>query len=106
VEDQREQRMASNEVVARHFNDTIEHAGPPVGAPQSTFICECVREDCAERIDITIQAYGAVRLYPRRFLVVRGHEEPEIETTVEAHGNFLVVEKRGEAGRIAEARAY
>ncbi len=104
MEDRREQRMASNEVMARHFNDTIEHAAPPVGEPPHGFICECAGDDCAARLNITSHAYGAVREHPRRFIVLRGHEEPEIETTVEAYGNYFVVEKRGEAGRIAEAR--
>jgi hypothetical protein len=37
--------------------------------------------------------------------VLPGHEEPAIESTVEVHPGYLVVEKRGEAGRIAEAEA-
>jgi hypothetical protein len=106
METRRERRMAANEAVARRINDSIEYAAPPDGEPSSGFICERVRDDCVERLDITVHAYGAVRSHPRRFIVLPGHEEPEIETIVEIHVDFVVVQKLGEAGRIAEARAY
>lgn len=106
MEDRRKKRLAANEAVARDLNNSIEHEAPPDGEPEIGFICECVRDDCVARLDVPIQAYADVRSYPRRFIVLRGHEEPELEATVEAYPGFLVVEKRGEAGRIAEARAY
>jgi hypothetical protein len=37
--------------------------------------------------------------------VLPGHEEPAVESTVEVYPGYLVVEKRGEPGRIAEAEA-
>jgi hypothetical protein len=36
-------------------------------------------------------------------VVIPGHENLEIETVVEDRADYIVVEKRGEAGRIAEA---
>jgi hypothetical protein len=46
-----------------------------------------------------------VRSHPRRFVVLPGHEEPAVESTVEVYLSYVVVEKRGEAGRIAETEA-
>jgi len=43
-----------------------------------------------------------VRAYPDRFLLVAGHQRSEAERMVEDHGAYLVVEKTGEAGEIAE----
>jgi hypothetical protein len=44
-----------------------------------------------------------VRSHPRRFVVLPGHEEPAVESTVEVYPDYVVIEKRGGAGRIAEA---
>jgi hypothetical protein len=37
--------------------------------------------------------------------VLPGDEEPAVESTVEVYSGYVVVEKRGEARRIAEAEA-
>jgi hypothetical protein len=46
-----------------------------------------------------------VREQPRRFFVLPGHQDPQLERVVETHGDYLVVEKTGEAGEVAE-RTY
>jgi hypothetical protein len=45
---------------------------------------------------MTLAEYEAIRAEPTRFFVVPGHERPEIESVVERHGAYLVVEKREE----------
>jgi hypothetical protein len=49
------------------------------------------------------EEYEAVRVHPLRFLVYpdEAHVEPQAERIVEQHGRYWVVEKIGEAGRIA-----
>ena len=64
-----------------------------------------VRVDCKGTLDLTIAGYARARSHPRRFVVLPGHEEPTVESTVEVYPGYLVVEKRGEAGRIAEVEA-
>ena len=105
ADDQRKRRMAQNEALARRINDRIEYQRPRNGETADIFICECVRVDCGGELDLSISEYASVRSHPRRFVVFPGHEEPAIETTVEVHPGYLVVEKRGEAGRTAEAEA-
>jgi len=56
-------------------------------------------------LDLSIGEYARVRSHPRRFVVFPGHEEPAVESTVEVYPGYVVVEKRGEPGRIAEAEA-
>ena len=68
-------------------------------------MCECAHADCAELIDVGAEKYHEVRADPRRFIVMPGHEDPGIETVVEAHAEYVVVEKQDEAGRIAEEDA-
>ena len=102
-DDPRKRRMAQNETLARRINDRIEFQRPRNGESADTFICECVRVDCGGTLDLSIGEYARVRSHPRRFVVLPGHEEPAIESIVEIHTGYAVVEKRGEAGRIAEA---
>ena len=105
MDDQRKRRMAENEALARRINDRIEYQRPRNGESADTFICECVRVDCGGAVDLSIEEYAQVRSQPRRFVVLPGHEEPAIESIVEVYSGYVVVEKRGEAGRIAEAAA-
>jgi hypothetical protein len=97
--------MAQNEALARRINDRIEYQHQRSREPTDPFICECVRVDCAGTLDLTIAGYARARSHPRRFVVLPGHEEPTVESTVEVYPGYLVVEKRGEAGRIAEVEA-
>jgi hypothetical protein len=97
--------MAQNEALSRRINDRIEYQRPRNGESADTFVCECVRVDCGGILDLTIEEYARVRSHPRRFIVLAGHEEPDVESIVEVHHGYVVVEKRGEAGRIAEAEA-
>src|ERR1700726_383361 len=105
VDDRRKRRMAQNEALARRINDRIEYQRPRNGESADTFMCECIRVDCGGVLDLSIEDYARVRAHPRRFVVVPGHEEPAVESTVEVYAGYVVVEKRGEAGRIAEAEA-
>jgi len=105
MDDQRKRRMAQNEALARRINDRIEYQRPRNGESADSFICECVRVDCGGALDLTIGEYVRVRSHPRRFVVLPGHEEPAVESTVEIYSGYVVVEKRGETGRIAEAGA-
>ncbi len=97
--------MAQNEALARRINDRIEFQRPRNGESADTFVCECVRVDCGGVLVLSIGEYARVRSHPRRFVVLPGHVEPAVELTVEVYPGYVVVEKRGEAGRIAEAEA-
>jgi hypothetical protein len=66
------------------------------------FRCECARLGCTEIIELSVDEYEEVRANPRRFIVADGHQQPEFETVVERRSDYLVVEKRDEAGRMAE----
>jgi hypothetical protein len=103
VADPRERRMTANETLARRINEAIEYERPRNGDSGERFVCECVSKRCTEALDLAIDEYVRVRSHPRRFIVVEGHEEPAIESIVEIYPGYVVVEKRGEAGRLAEA---
>jgi hypothetical protein len=91
--------MSLNEATFRTINDAIERR---TDRDPITFVCECARLGCNELLQLTGLEYQEVRAHPRRFAVLVGHELPDVEDVVARHELHLVVEKRAEAGEIAE----
>ena len=75
--------------------------------PLERFICECEQTDCSLVLELTPGEYRTVRAEGVRFLVAPDatHTNPEVETVVERHDRYWVVEKHGEAAREADALA-
>jgi hypothetical protein len=103
VEDEAQARIARNESIFRDVNEAIESGHWPgeEDAPVA-FRCECARLGCSRLIEITVGEYERVRAHSRRFLVASDHDLSAVETVVETYPGYVVVEKRGEAGRLAE----
>ena len=98
-----EQRSGHNEAMFRDVNERIE-AGvwPGDGAGPIAFRCECSTLGCNAMVALTISEYERVRAAARRFVLVPGHEMAGIEVVVQREPTYVVVEKLGVAGRIAE----
>jgi hypothetical protein len=95
----REERLANNEALFREVNERVAEVAANYIEVETTsdpveFTCECGRADCAEPITMTVLEYEAVRAVPTRFAIVPTHEQPEVETVVERHPTYFVVEKR------------
>jgi hypothetical protein len=103
MHDARQQRLAANEVVLRDVNEGIERGQWPGEAAPLGFRCECARLGCNELLPLTLGEYEHVRADSRRFVMIPGHEIPELEAVVESRPDYVIVEKRDEAGRTAEA---
>ncbi len=110
--DRREARAARNENVFRQINErlhvlaTIDASHEPAASVAlEQFVCECFLPDCSVVLELTAGEYLSVRAEGTRFLTFpdSSHQDPNIEIVVERHDRFWVVEKCGEAGRIAEA---
>jgi hypothetical protein len=54
-----------------------------------------------ERIGIRLAEYEAVRAHPSRFLVLPGHERPDIERVVGEGDGYFIVEKTGGGAEVA-----
>jgi len=99
-----ERVAAANEALSRKVNEGIERGQWPGQEDERTaYRCECSREDCNRLIELTQREYEDVRAHPRRFLVFPSHEQPEIETVIRIESGYVVVEKGGAAGVVAEA---
>ena len=97
--DELQERLSANESVFREINEGIERGQWPGEEDSPTgFRCECARLGCNELIELTLHQYERVRSNPRRFILVPGHENLEVETVVERAPGYLVVEKLDQAG--------
>ena len=94
----REERLAGNEALFREVNERVAEvaANYILTETQSAvdFTCECGRAQCSETMMMTIAEYEAIRIHATHFGVVPQHEQPEIETVIERHPSYFVVEKR------------
>jgi hypothetical protein len=89
---------AHNEEVFKSINERIEEGAKQHGVEQVLpFHCECATEACVQAIELPPAEYDRIASHPARFVVVPGHEQLSIETVVESHSDYLVVEKIGEA---------
>jgi hypothetical protein len=103
-----ERKRAQNEAAFREANEDINAIIDGHGAdlPAAPFVCECGDRACRRLINVPVSTYREVRKSPRRFLydLVHDGQTDEETSTIETHDRFLVVEKSGVAGEIAEAR--
>ncbi len=102
MDEPRKERLAINEVLFRNVNEGIR-AGQAEAAAPLAIRCECGSLGCNRMLEIDVALYEAVRADPRRFVLLEGHDVPEVERVVERHEGFEIVEKVGESGGIAEA---
>jgi hypothetical protein len=96
-------RLAENERLIQQINETAElvaldeAGGEEDGAEAEVeFYCACGRRACYETILLTAAEYEEIHRTSNRFIVVPGHETPEIEVVVERHNSFNVVAKRSD----------
>jgi hypothetical protein len=95
----REERLGANEALFREVNERVAEVAEQfvAGVTRVDFNCECGNRGCAEQIAMTLGDYEALRTVATHFVVVPGHEVPDIERVVERHPRYLVVEKQDPA---------
>jgi hypothetical protein len=98
------EKNARSQVLFREVNEHIAELSNDWRETRvSLFICECSSQACAESLEITAAEYERVRADGARFVVLPGHQVPDVERVVGGSGRFLVVEKLGAAAAIARA---
>ncbi len=97
------ERLARNQAMFREANQRIVAAAAEIGlsTPTVPFICECADPSCTQVLAVDLGDYEAIRRNARRFLHAPGHDDG-LGEVVELHDGFVVVEKTGRAGAIAE----
>jgi len=73
-----------NEALFREVNEQIEDVSKTVPPDEQLmeFLCECDSRDCVEKINATRTEYEAVRTIATHFIVLPGHEDPDVEHIV------------------------
>jgi hypothetical protein len=97
-----EEQAARNEVRFRQANETLGKKRQELDLDGRTpFLCECEDSTCTELVNLAFGEYEHVRSRPNWFLVAIGHDA-ETARADESHAGYMIVEKSGLAGRIAE----
>jgi len=103
VDDAQKTRLAQNEDFFRQVNEQINAKAESHGldSHEYAFFCECADTTCTERVLLTLAEYEHIRAEATRFVVKHTHVVREIEHVVETVHDHVVIEKHGEAGRVA-----
>lgn len=101
---EREIRAARNQSLFREVNEKMceLHKAFAAFTGTLTIACECANVECVQQLEIDPLEYLSIRSEPRHFAVRSGHVYPEVERVVRERGSYVVVEKEGAAGELAE----
>ncbi len=86
----RAERIVQTETFFRAINEEIAQLD---GTTTMMYLCECGNPACAEGINLPPGALGKLHASPRHFVVLEGHEIPDVETVVERALDYLIVRK-------------
>ena len=99
---EQELRAARSQMTFRALNNRIKDLGETSGSSGVLdFSCECADETCVEKIRLSAPEFRAIAQRANQFIVLRGHELPEVEDTIAQFDGFggldrvLIVSKRG-----------
>jgi hypothetical protein len=103
MEDWKNQEV-ENEVLRRSRNEWIAETRGCFGAHLclDDYVCECGDAACEQLIKMTDEEYESVRGDATHFALAVDHENPESDRLLAENGRFAIVEKLGEAARIAQ----
>jgi hypothetical protein len=104
VASDRKERLALNEALFRHANERMAgwEERHRVEATELYF-CECADPKCRAKVPLRESEYERVRGHSDHFFIVPGHELTDVETVIESHAEWVVIEKDPEVREIVEA---
>jgi hypothetical protein len=93
----REDRLIENEVIFRDVNknmkDFIKEEPGAKASESIPFYCECALPNCIERINLSAKEYEELHQNAKQFVILAGHEFPEVEKVIKKSSKYRVVEK-------------
>ena len=95
----REYRVARNHALFRDVNERIYSLTEEFGSHPAddglslAFVCECGNVNCTSQVLIESDDYSRIRSNPAQYLVLAGHELPDVERVIEANSHYVVVER-------------
>ena len=100
----RERRIAENESRFRDINERLEsdlRRIPDDGEP-ADYVCECGNAGCSDPVPLLRGEVEHVRSDPLTFVVVPGHEVPDVEDVLFAGERYAVVRKHPQTAPLVE----
>jgi len=87
-------KRAQNEAIFRAANEQLkDRLAIPDPDRSIPFVCECGDMHCLCTVELTVGQYEAVRENDHRFVMLRGHDDPDSESIVASRDGYLVTEK-------------
>jgi hypothetical protein len=104
VASEREERLARNEAMFREANERAKswEERHRLESEVELYFCECANPECREKVSLGKAEYERVRSDPRHFVIVPGHEVPDVETVIELNEGWVIIEKAPEVSDIVE----
>jgi hypothetical protein len=88
----RAERIVQTELFFRAINEEIARND---GHADTMFLCECGNPACAEALHLDKEALQRLHAENGLFVVLPGHEIPDVETVVDSFNGYLIVRKDG-----------
>jgi hypothetical protein len=86
----RTDRIAQTE---RFFRAVNEEIAANDGHGTTLFLCECGNPSCSDGLELTSEALRDLHAENGLFVVLPGHEIPDVDTVVDRHDGYLVVRR-------------
>jgi hypothetical protein len=104
VASDRKDRLALNEALFRAANERMAdwEERHRIEATELYF-CECADPECRQKVPLRESDYERIRSNSDQFVVVPGHDVADVESVIESHEEWAVVEKEPEVREIVEA---
>ena len=99
----RDERIADNENLFREANERMSGWEERDRAEAAElYFCECGDPSCDQKVRVRGSDYERVRSNSSHFIVVPGHDVRDVETVIESHDEWVLVEKEQEVREIVE----
>jgi hypothetical protein len=103
-QEERQHRSARNQLLFRSVNEQILNVTERFQSELSDLdlVCECADPSCTDTIRLAAEEFGQIDRAQNAFIVLRGHEDEQVEDVVDTRNDYIVVRKRSVAARIVE----
>jgi len=100
----RTEQIARNESAFRALNESLEASVQRRRSERDLagFVCECGDPDCEAMVRLDLATYESIRVDSQLFLVVPGHEAPDVESALDDGDGYVVVRKHEDAAEIVD----